>query len=93
MAKGNLASLSYTRITSASSKQITASDTVLGKVLCSAGISPTITVIDGSSSGTTVLNAFPLTPGQAVELNIALTAGLYVTIGGTSPDVTIAWAA
>ncbi len=94
MSKPNTQAFSYKRLSGTGSTLVFTGDCLLAGVACSAGTSPTISIYDGtSSSGAVVVSSFPLTAGQFVQLPFALSTGLYVTLGGTSPDVTLAWLA
>jgi hypothetical protein len=90
MAKGNIQAFNPYRVVGAVSKVIFVGDGVLGGVFCSAGTTPTLTLYDGvDATGTLLVNAMPLTPGQWTPLPFGISKGVFVTIGGTTPDVTI----
>ena len=58
----------------------------LTRILVESSSSGTITIYDNATTntGTVILNAFPVTAGQSVDMsNVRLTAGCYVVFGGT----------
>lgn len=83
----------YTRYTTTGDKNVRARAAELTKIIAVSGTSVTAVVWDTAAgacnTGTQVTGALSLTNGTPVELNVQLNSGLCITLGGTSPDVTV----
>jgi hypothetical protein len=83
-----------TRYTSTGDKNVKASAGVLCGAIAASGTSVTINAwddADGTCSSGQVLGTLTMTNGTFYRLPYLATTGLCVTVGGTSPDVTIFW--
>jgi hypothetical protein len=82
----------YTAIATGSNAGVACnkSPCVLGKVLCTASSSDTLTVYDGTSaSGIKVINVMPMVAGTVYDLDIALQAGCFIVPTATFAGVVL----
>ena len=66
---------------------------IINTVVVTAGIGVTVKLWDGTTAAGPVLmdTTVPMTPLMTIPLNAGFVTGLFATIGGTAPSVTLLW--
>jgi len=89
MAKGNIEAYQTAHLSGAGGNAVAASDGILGGIFLNSGTTVTATTYDGhDATGRLMHNAALLAPGWN-PMPCGFGAGLFVVLGGTTPDVTV----